>query len=132
MNTESTFPRENRYLWRHNCVLLLIARAIQAKLIEVNNSPQRPLVPPIAFVKAGSSVPKQPDKAPTFGLLDKARDWICDFDLPEFHPNGSQLVFPHVVCPTPLRIDGFIISMSAKVCIAGPELTVPLEEWISH
>ena len=31
---------------------------------------------------------------------------------------------------TPLRIDGYILSMSAKVCIAGPELTVPMEEWI--
>ncbi len=58
---------------------------------------------------------------PDFGILEKARDWICDFDLPEFHGDQSKFVFPHVVCMTPLRIDGYILSMSAKVCIAGPK-----------
>ena len=57
LNVESNFPRENRYLWRHNCVLLIIARAIQTKIIEVNNSPRRPSLPPIAFVKAEALFP---------------------------------------------------------------------------
>ena len=39
LNVESTFPRENRYLWRHNSVLLIIARAIQDKIDKVNHSP---------------------------------------------------------------------------------------------
>lgn len=132
LNVESTFPYENRYLWRHNCVLLILARAIQAKIKEVNQSPLRPPLPPINFVKSGSVGSKSQVTTPDFGILEKARDWICDFDLPEFHSDQSKFVFPHVVCMTPLRIDGYILSMSAKVCIAGPELTVPMEEWIHH
>ena len=66
------------------------------------------------------------------GILASARDWVCDFDLPELHQKGSQFVFPHVVCSTPLRIDGYILSLSSQICIAGPELTVPMEEWIHH
>ena len=130
LNVESTFPRENRYLWRHNCVLLILARAIQAKVKEVNNTPQRPTLPPIAFVKAGKKAKVNSMQLPHFGLLEDARDWVCDFDLPEFHPEQSKFVFPHVVCTTPLRIDGYVMSLSKKVCIAGPELTVPMEEWI--
>ena len=116
LNVESTFPRENRYLWRHNCVLLILARAIQVKIKEVNSTPIRPSLPPITFVKSGSR--SCPEVTPTrFGLLEKARDWSCDFDLPEFHPDKSRFVFPHIVCATPLRIDGYIISMSSKICL---------------
>ena len=60
LKVESTFPYESRYLWRHNCVLLILARAIQSKVAEVNISPPRPSLPPINFVKAGSSVVKPP------------------------------------------------------------------------
>ena len=97
-----------------------------------NKSPPRPPAPRIPFVKAGERVLKQSSTLPTTSILDEARDWICDFDLPEFHTDRTQLVFPHVVCPTSLRIDGYVLSMSAKICIAGPELTVPMEEWIHH
>src|SRR5262249_2009422 len=33
---------------------------------------------------------------------------------------------------TSSRIDGYIVSRKAKVCLAGPELTVPMEERIHH
>lgn len=132
LNVESTFPRESRYLWRHNCVLLILAKAIQRKIDQVNHSPPQPSLPSISFVKAGEKPTHVPKMAPTTGLLSKARDWVCSFDLPEFHPKGSQFVFPHIVCSTPLRIDGYILSLSSRFCIAGPELTVPMEEWIHH
>ena len=132
LNVESIFPRENRYLWRHNCVLLIIARAIQSKLREVNSSPVRSSLPPIIFVKSGEKKPGSSSTPLRFGLLESARDWVCDFDLPEFHSGQSSFVFPHIVCSTPLRIDGYIMSMSEKMCIAGPELTVPMEELIHH
>jgi len=122
---------ENRYLWRHNCVLRILARAIQTKVEQVNKSPIRPALEPIKFVAAGSkSAPQQ--KPVRFGMLEEARDWKCDFDLPELHPEGSQFVFPYDVCMTPSRIDGYIVSRKAKVCLAGPELTVPMEERIHH
>src|SRR5215468_5780120 len=43
---------ENRYLWRHNCVLRILARAIQTKVEQVNKSPIRPALAPIKFVAA--------------------------------------------------------------------------------
>ena len=69
-NVESTFPYENRYLWRHNCVLLILARAIQEKIAEVNKSPPRPSIPPISFVKAGSTS-KPPVAAPHLAFSRK-------------------------------------------------------------
>ena len=61
------------------------------------------------------------------GLLSQARDWIVDFDLPEFRLPHSAYVFPHEVCITPLKMDGQVISRSARICI-GIELTVPMED----
>ena len=37
-------------------------------------------------------------------------------------------MFPYEVCATESRIDMFLMSKSKKICIAGPELTVPFEE----
>ena len=62
------------------------------------------------------------------GLLSAARDWVADFDLPSFRTGDSSFAFPYDVCATPLRIDSYIISRSTKICIAGPELTAPMEE----
>jgi hypothetical protein len=90
------------------------------------------LFKPIKFVAAGSKAKPDEKSPPRFGLLEKARDWECDFDLPEFHSGTSQFVFPHDVCQTPSRIDGYIISRQEKICIAGPELTVPMEERIHY
>ena len=64
----------------------------------------------------------------SLGLLSSARDWVSDFDLPSLRTGDSVYAFPYDVCATPLRIDGYILSRSAKICIAGPELTAPMEE----
>ena len=48
--------------------------------------------------------------------------------MPENHRDGSAFGFPYEVCATSLRIDAYIISRASKTCIAGPELTAPMEE----
>ena len=125
---ENKFPREDRFTWRHNCILLELSSSIRQKLGEVNRSP---LHPPrvIHFVRPGQlSTPRPQPKA--FGLLEQARDWICDFDLPEFHPNGGYH-FPYNVSIESFRCDGYIASLSRKVCFVV-ELTSPMEENIEY
>jgi len=132
---------ENRYKWRHNCVLRTLAEAIMQKLSSVNKLPMdlesvQSLQRPVAFVKAGSA-PGEARAAKErsrrhgvhLGLLAEARNWICDFDLPEFHrPPRPAFGLPVDVGATNDRIDAFIVSRQARVCIGGPELTVPMEE----
>ena len=134
-NNDSKSQSEDRYTWRHNCILLKLAKAIQAKLSEVNALPLRTIsCPKIAFVPAGlpSAKAKRKEKGKDYEWLNSARDWQCDFDLPEFQPHGGRLVFPPDVCQTSSHIDGYIISRSTKTVIVGPELTAPLEEYVSH
>jgi hypothetical protein len=123
---------EDRYTWRYNCVLLVLCRAIQAKLKEVNALPMEAGSAAASFVKAGAVVPKARKSVPRLGLLAGARDWECDFDLPELRPSHSAYVFPHDVCETSYRVDGYVVSRSTRVCIVGPELTCPTEERIAH
>jgi len=82
-----------------------------------------------AFVRAGQVLDskKKVTKKDAPHLLQAANDWKCDFDLPEFRSPGSSYVFPHVVALTTLKIDGYIISESARICIVL-ELTCPMEE----
>jgi hypothetical protein len=128
---ESKMKIENRYLWRHNCVLMVLARAIIAKIAEVNTSPKKAEIKPSqlqSFVKAGQR-PKIAKRPPAPSILDKARDWVYDFDLPEFHQGkGNALVFPYDVLITKMRIDGYIVSREKKICILGPEITSPMDD----
>src|SRR4029079_10392276 len=82
-----------------------------------------------SFVRASQAFEskKKVTKKDAPHLLQAANDWKCDFDLPEFRSPGSAYVFPHVVCLTTTKIDGYIISESARICI-GLELTCPMEE----
>ena len=41
-------------------------------------------------------------------------------------------MFPHEVFAFELRIDGYVVSRSKRICIFGPELIVPLEKRIEH
>ena len=80
----------------------------------------------IRFVPAGVRVSaSKPSRK--LGALSLANDWVCDFDLKEFRQPGSRYVFPHDVCATTLKIDGYVLSRKAKVCF-GIELTCPMEE----
>jgi hypothetical protein len=132
---------EDRYTWRHNNVLRVIASAILEKLLVANSTnppptPNKPFMPtarPITFVKAGEKA-KLPPKSPTHpslnsGILTKAgRDWYAFFDLPEL--DGAPRPPPDLNCLSDggRRIDAYIISREAKVVVLGPEMTVPMEE----
>ena len=78
---------------------------------------------------AGQAPPrtKREKKQFTLSLLRGANDWECNFDVPECRSPGSAYVFPHDICPTPTKIDGYIISRKRRICI-GIELTCPMEE----
>ena len=39
--------------------------------------------------------------------------------------------FPQDICQTKKQVDAFVISQSRKICLVGPELTVPIEERIA-
>ena len=102
---ENKFHREDRYTWRHNNVLLLIALAIKDYLQVLKTQPgakdQKQL---IKFIPAGRP-PPVPRVATNDGLLTRANDWSICFDLPEFRTPGSKYVFPHEVCATPLKFE---------------------------
>ena len=38
---------------------------------------------------------------------------------------------PQDLCQTKKKVDAFVISQSRKICLVGPELTVPIEERIA-
>ena len=124
---ENKLQREDRFTWRHNNVLYLLASVIQGHLDYVN---KRKVIAPknqfIRFIKAGQTHRPQLRRT-TCSVIGEASDWIADFDLPEWRVAGSAYVFPHEICATPLKIDGHIISRSARVCF-GVELTCPMEE----
>jgi len=99
-NVENKLKGEDRYKWRHNNVLLLIAASIKEQVIVAGKAPERKAKDPlIKFVRAGEAMKRSiPSKLK--GLLSQARDWIVDFDLPEFRFPHSAYVFPHEVCAT--------------------------------
>ena len=124
--------REDRYTWRHNNVLLAIARAVQERIIEANAKAKPREIKQLAplqssFVRASQAFESKKVTKDAPHLLQAANDWKCDFDLPEFRCPGSAYVFPHAVRLTTTKIDGYIISESARICI-GLELTCPIEE----
>ena len=128
---ENKSSKEDRYTWRHNCILQILANAIQNKVKYVNAlPPYLSKVKFINFVPEGKkkSKPLSEEKDESLGLLAAARDWVVDFDLPSFRTNDLNYAFPYDICATSLKIDAYIISRKEKICIAGPELTAPMEE----
>ncbi len=129
LNIENKLPREDRNTWRHNCVLLEFAGAIQRKVTEVNRTALDSTPPFVRFIRAGGIPPRSMARK-NFGILHEARDWTCDFHLPELHKD-STYQFPSDVDITSLMCDGYIISHSKRICIIL-ELTVPMEENIEY
>ena len=129
-STENALPREDRYTWRHNCCLRRVAEAILAKLQSINSKPPPPssevAMKKCNFIKHGQRG-RRSRQAPS-GVLEAARDWKCNFDLPELRRRGGQMVFPADICPTAKRIDGYIVSRSQKICVLGPEMTSPMDD----
>ena len=83
-NRENNRSREDRYTWRHNCVLLEIAKHIADFFSSVNSSPTllQAKGRKKFFVKAGAPTQRKKPKTPS-GVLQSARDWVFDFDLPD-------------------------------------------------
>jgi hypothetical protein len=128
-NAENKLPREDRYTWRHNNILSYLAKVIKEQIAVVNAYPkQKTGEPLIRFVRAGEAAKKAPSKLG--GILAKARDWVCHFDLPELRLPASAYVFPQDVCLTPLKMDGHLISRDKRICV-GIELTAPMEHNIA-
>src|SRR5689334_11359808 len=82
--------REDRYTWRHNNVLLAIARAVEERITEANAKAKPKEVKKLAplqsaFVRAGQVLDsKKVIKKEAPHLLQAANDWKCDFDLLNF------------------------------------------------
>src|SRR3954470_6518112 len=94
---ENKFPhREDRYTWRHNNVLLAIAKAVQERISEANSKAKPKEVKQFSPLQSNFILPgqaldseKKVIKKDAPHLLQVANDWKCDFDLPEFRPPGS-------------------------------------------
>jgi Reverse transcriptase (RNA-dependent DNA polymerase). len=124
--SENKLPREDRFSWRHNNVLSLLASVIRKHLFVINK--KKPVAVNgtlINFVKAGQAA--KPQHGKVYSMLNHANDWCCDFDLPEWRSAGSAYVFPFEVCATPLKMDGYVLSRNSRICF-GIELTCPMEE----
>ena len=80
----------------------------------------------ILFVKAGEKSRKADKSKKKEVILDKANDWICKFDIGDGE-EGNDYIFDQRVCVTDLKVDGYIVSHKAKICIVT-ELTSPMEE----
>ena len=110
-------------------MLLELAGAVRRKITEVNSSPRVASSPSIRFIPAGR-VPTRGVSRKDFGILELARDWVCDFHLPELHQSIAYQI-PFEVDVSTMMCDGYIISRSKKIFIVL-ELTVPMEENIER
>ena len=117
LKVENKFNREDRNTWRHNCVLLHLANNIRSKLQDVNSMPVTTDFHTINFIPAGQRPVLTSSKPKHHGWLSEARDWQCDFDLPEFRQSGSKYRLPVDITLTEVRSDGCIVSYSRKICI---------------
>src|SRR6201999_2554352 len=124
---------EDRYTWRHNNVLLAIARAVEERITEANAQAKPKEVKQLAslqsaFVRAGQALDsKKVTKKEAPHLLQAANDWKCDFDLPEFRSPGSSYVFPHDVALTMMVI--LSLRQPDLYCLRAD---LPMEEtWLS-
>mmetsp|Transcript_15472 Transcript_15472/g.19388 ORF Transcript_15472/g.19388 Transcript_15472/m.19388 type:complete len:439 (+) Transcript_15472:120-1436(+) len=127
---------EDRYTWRHNNVLRVISTALIKKLSERNAlgelNQERSHLQPVDFVREGQQISSKPKvssarRKDMFGWLSQASDWKAAFDLPELKTHCTKYL-PRDICDSRHEIDSFMFSREAKLCILGPEITVPMEE----
>ena len=124
-NSENKLNREDRYTWRHNNLIAHFAKVLRDHLSK-NRSLKKLNQKLINFVPEGFKG-KWRKSVWSNGWLCDADDWVSDFDLPDLHPIATPYVFPHAICPTPLKVDGYLASFSKRICIAM-EFTAPMEE----
>ena len=121
---------EDRYTWCHNGVLVIIVNTLSKYLRDLQAKPRPKPRSKILFVKSGA---KSHHSSPTYsGILDQAKDWRIDCDLPELHPKHHPYIIPHEAILTIKKPDIFIISEAIKTIILI-ELTCPddvnMEQW---
>ena len=126
-DSENKVCREDRYTWRHNNLVALVASELNDHIQRANKLEKKSARHLIQFVPAGTKPRHRYQPDASCGWLGDANDWVADWDLPEFHSNASSYVFPHYICASPLKVDGFIVSNSSKVCIIL-EFTSPMED----
>jgi hypothetical protein len=126
-NSENKLNREDRYTWRHNNLVAYFATVLRDYLSR-KAKVKKQKTQLITFVPEGFKGGWR-KSVWSSGWLCDADDWMCDFDLPEAH-TVTPYLFPHVICATPLKVDGYIASFSRKICIVV-EFTSPMEENIS-
>ena len=108
----------NRYRWRHDQVLKVIADEVSAIIKTSKYQPDK-RVRLINFIKPGEK--KQAQRKETPSLLTSAPDWQIRVDL------GKQLKFPEHIIETSLRPDMVLFSNATKQLIIW-ELTIAWEE----
>jgi hypothetical protein len=123
-NSENKLDREDRYTWRHNNLVAYFAKVVREHLAK-QSKVKKLKSQLITFVPEGYKGMWR-KSVWSNGLLFEANDWVLDFDLPELH-SATPYVFPHVICATPLKADGYMVSFSKKICIVV-EFTAPMEE----
>ena len=103
---------EDRYTWRHNCVLSVLINHIVAAIERRKDKAIPSTTKEIRFVESGWYRKATKEKAQWYGLLSKTRDWKLCFDLPEYVGKGNRFVMPHNVVMSPLKVDLSLISES--------------------
>ena len=113
-------------------MLRVLCNAIIHKVQQCNADNHKNNISGIQFVKEKASATtintaKTQSKRKTFyGDLAGANDWTVFFELPELKAFSIKH-FPQDICQTKKEVDAFVISQSRKICLVGPELTVPIE-----
>ena len=114
---------QGRYTWRHNQVLKEIVYAITDHLSSATGYTTSSEAPATFYSAGGSKIWPNTTaayKAQKQNLLDRADDWECSADLPEWKN------YPETIRESGMRPDVVLYSQSSKQMILI-ELTVPYE-----
>ena len=99
-----------RWNYRHDCVLKVLLEGLEELIKEKRNKTLPSKLFYIRFVKPGHG--SQGGLRKSFGLLDRARDWVLLADI-----GSCKLVFPTEIFSTSERPDIVIYSIRSKTVI---------------
>ena len=102
--------KNGRWNYRHDCVLKVLLDGLEELVKEKRSKPVPSKSSLIKFVKPGQG--SQSKSRKSFGLLDKARDWVILADI-----GDCNLIFPSEIFSTSERPDIVIFSISTKTVI---------------
>ena len=101
---------QRRWNYRHDRVLKVLLDGIEELLRE--NRDRKPQSSFPQFIKKGQSSHGRRRRNQSFGLLEKARDWVVMADI-----GASKLIFPTEIFSTSERPDIVLYSMKTKTVI---------------